>query len=268
MLQSSRNSLAATLADADVVIDAGAAEATGDGLLAITSVLAENAQLRRVLADNAVSAVAKQGLLTQLLGDRVDAGAVRIVTAAAGRRWARAQDLVSAIEVAGVTAIAARAQAAGELGRVEEEIFRFSRLLEADHELGRAFESAAPADSKRRLVTDLLGTRAHPLTVDLAAQAAAHPRGLRVPETLDRYSEVLAARQQRSVAEVTVARPMSEEQQERLADALSRSYGRRLAIKVQVDPEVVGGVRVQVGDEIMNSTIADRLSDARRRLAG
>ena len=79
---------------------------------------------------------------------------------------------------------------------------------------------------------------------------------------------MLAARQQRSVAEVTVAQPMSPEQQDRLTAALSASYGRELVLNVHVDPEVVGGVRVQVGDEVMNSTISDRLADARRRLAG
>ena len=79
---------------------------------------------------------------------------------------------------------------------------------------------------------------------------------------------MLAARQQRSVAEVTVAQPLSPEQQDRLTAALSASYGRELVLNVHVDPEVVGGVRVQVGDEVMNSTISDRLADARRRLAG
>jgi F-type H+-transporting ATPase subunit delta len=87
-----------------------------------------------------------------------------------------------------------------------------------------------------------------------------------VSEALDNYGEVLAARQRRSVAEVVVARPLTPQQQERLTQSLSRSYGRELVLHVQVDPDVVGGVRVQVGDEVMSGTIADRLSDVRRRL--
>jgi ATP synthase F1 delta subunit len=122
------------------------------------------------------------------------------------------------------------------------------------------------AQAKRTLVRDLLGSAAAEETVLLAQQAAAHPRGIRVSEALDNYGEVLAARQRRSVAEVVVARPLTPQQQERLTQSLSRSYGRELVLHVQVDPDVVGGVRVQVGDEVMSGTIADRLSDVRRRL--
>lgn len=268
MLQSSRSSLALTLQDLDAALRQQSGAALADGLLGMVSVLADNAQLRRAMADSAIDAERKRGVLQTLFSGSVDERALEIALAAAARHWARPQDFVTALEVAGVTAVAADAQTAGRLGQVEEELFRFSRLLESDHELGWAFESAAPAESKRALVADLLGERASADTVRLASQAAAHPRGLRVSETLDTYSEVLAARQQRSVAEVTVAQPMSPEQQDRLTAALSASYGRELVLNVHVDPEVVGGVRVQVGDEVMNSTISDRLADARRRLAG
>ena len=87
-------------------------------------------------------------------------------------------------------------------------------------------------------------------------------------KALDQYSDILAARQQRSVADVTVASPLNEAQPERLQAALSASYGRELVLNVQVNPEVLGGVRVQVGDEMMNSTVADRLADVQRKLAG
>lgn len=268
MLQSSRNSLARTLQDLEAALGSQSGTALADGLLGIVSVLAENSQLRRAMADSAIEPERKRGVLQALFADSVDARSLEIALDAAARHWARAQDYVTALEVAGVTAVAAGAQSDGRLGEVEEELFRFSRLLESDHELGWAFSSPAPAESKRALVGDLLGAKASADTVRLVSQAAAHPRGMRVSETLDTYSEVLAARQRRSVAEVTVAQPMSPEQQERLTAALSASYGRELVLNVHVDPEVVGGVRVQVGDEVMNSTISDRLADARRRLAG
>src|SRR5699024_5466866 len=106
------------------------------------------------------------------------------------------------------------------------------------------------------------------LPFSLVEQASLHPRGLRVATALDQYSDILAARQQRSVADVTVAKPLSESQTDRLQAALSASYGRELVLNVQVDPEALGGVRVQVGDEMMNSTVADRLADVQRKLAG
>ena len=198
---------------------------------------------------------------------QVPEAALRVAEVAVSKRWARTQDFVTSLEVAGVTAIAAAAQEIGQLGQVEEELFRFARLLESDHELSRALDSDAGAEAKRALVENLLSGKVEPDTITLVEHAAVHPRGLRVAIALDHFSDILAARQQRSVAEVTVAAPLSQEQTDRLAAALAANYGRELVLNVQVDPEVIGGVRVQVGDEVMNSTIADRLAEVHRKLA-
>lgn len=267
MLQSSRLSLQNVLDQVNsAATGSGADGDLGRGLLSIVSVLSDDVSLRKSLADAANDATAKAGVLDALFTGRVDDRALALARSATSLHWARTQDLVTALEVAGVTAIAAHAQSGSRLGQVEEELFRFARLVESDHSLGWALDSDAPSASKRALVQDLLGSTSAQETLLLAQQAAAHPRGLRVAETLDNYGEVLAARQRRAVAEVVVARPLQPQQQERLALALSRSYGRELVLHVTVDPDVVGGVRVQVGDEVMSGTLADRLSDVRRRL--
>ena len=268
MLQSSRLSLQAVLEIANSEISGADPRQIGEETLAVVGVLAENVALRKTLADSSESAEKKQHLLRALFSTRTADAVLRIADAAVGQRWARTQDLVTSLEVAGVTAIAAAAQATGRLGEVEEEIFRFARLLESNHDLSRALDSQAQDESKRALVNDLLSGKAQPETITLVEQASLHPRGLRVATALDQYSDILAARQQRSVADVTVAKPLSESQTDRLQAALSASYGRELVLNVQVDPEVLGGVRVKVGDEMMNSTVADRLADVQRKLAG
>ena len=267
MLQSSRLSLQAVLETANSEISGGDPRQIGEGTLAVVGVLAENVGLRKALADSSESAERKQQLLRTLFSTRISDAVLRISDKAVGHRWARTQDLVTSLEVAGVTAVAAAAQADGQLGQVEEEIFRFARLLESTTSCP-APGSQATDENKRALVSDLLTGKAQPDTIKLVEQAALHPRGLRVAKALDQYSDILAARQQRSVADVTVARPPSESQTERLQAALSASYGRELVLNVQVDPDVLGGVRVQVGDEMMNSTVADRLADVQRKLAG
>ena len=267
MLQSSRLSLQAVLETANSEISGGDPREIGEGTLAVVGVLAENVTLRKALADSSESAERKQQLLRTLFSTRITDAVLRISDEAVGRRWARTQDLVTSLEVAGVTAIAAAAQAGGQLGQVEEEIFRFARLLESDHELSRALDSQADGQSKLTLVSDLLAGKAQADTITLVEQAVLFPRGLRVATALDQYSDILAARQQRSVADVTVAKPLSEAQTQKLTVALSASYGRDLVLNVQVDPAVVGGVRVQVGDEMMSSTVADRLSEVQRKLA-
>ncbi|GAA1872394.1 F0F1 ATP synthase subunit delta [Brevibacterium marinum] len=266
MLQSSRLSLQVVLESANAEISNGDAREFGKGELAVVAVLAENVTLRKALADSSESAEKKQQLLRTLFSTRTTEPVLRSSEVAVGQRWARTQDLVTSLEVAGVTAIAAAAQATGRLGQVEEEVFRFARLCESEHELARALDSDASAQSKRELIADLLAGKAEADTITLIEQAAVYPRGLRVATALDQYSDILAARQQRSVADVTVARPLSEAQTEKLAAALSSSYGRDLVLNVQVDPEVIGGVRVQVGDEMMSSTVADRLADVKRKL--
>lgn len=267
MLQSSRNSLALVLEDVNNTLNTASPKVIGDGLLGVSGVLAENVNLRKTLVDVAVAPETKQSTLNAVFGTRVDDAALQIVVRAANRRFARAQDFVTAVETAGVTAIAAAAQAEGTLGQVEEEVFRFTRLLVSDHELDGAFESPAPTTAKRELVSTLLASRVSEYTLTLIHYAVSHPRGKRVSETLENFSQVLAFRQQRAVADVTVAHPLTQEQEERLARALSASYGRELVLNVHIDPNVVGGVRVQVGDEVTSSTIADRIADVRRRLA-
>jgi len=76
-----------------------------------------------------------------------------------------------------------------------------------------------------------------------------------------------AERRNRMVAVVTSAVPLSDGQKQRLGAALAKLYGRPMHLNLDVDPDVLGGIRVQVGDEVINGSIADRLEDATRRMA-
>jgi len=127
---------------------------------------------------------------------------------------------------------------------------------------------AAPVSSRVELARRLLSGRATSATVRLVEQAARAPRGLSFTEALDSYAKVAAAWRERLVATVRTAVPLTARDRERLASALSRQYGHEIRLNVLVDPEVIGGLRVELGDEVIDGTIAGRLDDARRRLAG
>jgi F-type H+-transporting ATPase subunit delta len=249
---------------------AGTDSATvGEELFAVTDVLAANPGLRRALTDPSRDGESKAGLVGRLFGGRLGDATVDLLSGLVRDRWAQAGDLVDAVERYAVAAVLAGAERAGRLDNVEDELFRFARTIAGDQGLRDAFSARTEGrERKGELVRTLLGRRAAPETVRLAVQAATTPRGLRTEQVLENYVEAAAQRRRQLVAHVVAAVPLTEQQRSRLAAALQRQYGRPIRLNVDVDPEVVGGIRVEVGSEVLDGTVASRLDDARRRLAG
>jgi len=243
--------------------------AIGEDLFAVTGVLAANPALRRALTDPSRDGGAKAGLVTRLFDGKLGGGGVDLLAGLVRGRWSRTGDLVDAVEQYAVTAVLAGAERAGRLDDVEDELFRFARTIAGDQGLRDAFSARTEGvGRKAELVRSLLGGRAAPETVRLAVQAATLPRGLRTEQVLERYVDAAAERRRQLVAHVVAALPLTEQQRARLAAALQRQHGRPIRLNIDVDPAVVGGMRVEVGGEVVDGTIAARLDDARRRLAG
>ena len=153
--------------------------------------------------------------------------------------------------------------------QVENELFRFGRVVDGDRELRAALTlRGAPADSRAGLVERLLEGKAHPATLTLARQIVGQPRGRRLEQALEETGEAIARRRDRGVARVTSAVVLTPEQSSRLAAALGRVYGRTMHLDVDVQPSLVGGLRVQVGDEVIDASVVARLARAHRQLAG
>jgi F-type H+-transporting ATPase subunit delta len=242
--------------------------ALGDELFAVTDVLSANPALRRALTDPARDGQAKAALAERVFAGRLSGPTVDVLAGLARSRWSEAGDLADAVETYATSALLAAADRSGRLDNVEDELFRFARTVEGDQGLRDAFSHrTAGTERKSELVRSLLQGRAAPETVRLAVQAAAHPRGLRTAQVLERYVEAAAERRRQVVAHVVAATPLTTEQRRRLEAALQRRYG-RVRLNVDVDPSVIGGLRVQVGSELVDGTVTARLDEARRRLAG
>jgi F-type H+-transporting ATPase subunit delta len=243
--------------------------ALGEDLFAVTNLLAANPGLRRALTDPSRSGEAKATLVARLLGGKVGGATVDVVSGLVRGRWSRAGDLTDGIETLAVSAVLAGAERNGRLDAVEDELFRFSRIISGDQGLRDAVSARSEGvDRKSALVTTLLGGRAAPETVRLAIQAATAPRGMRTEQVLAGYVDAAAARRQQLVAQVVAALPLDERQRARLTAALTAQYGRPIRLNVDVDPGVIGGIRVEVGGEVVDGTVSARLDEARRRLAG
>lgn len=258
----------ARLSELDRAVDAQElSPALAAELFAVADLLAETAPLRNALADPTMPDDRRRELATGVLAGRVSAAATAVAGEAAKLRWGSASGLTAALERQGVRALLGYAQAAGKLDAVEDELFRFSRAVAADPRLRQALDDrTAPAAVRAQLVRDLLALKAEPATVELA-QRAAISGGRSIEATLADYLKLAAAARQRAIATVTVARAMTAAQRERLRAALVAQLGREVNLQVIVDPAVLGGARVQVGDEVIEGTVAGRLAAAEHQLS-
>ncbi|MFJ8906867.1 F0F1 ATP synthase subunit delta [Streptomyces sp. NPDC102351] len=266
----SRDALAAARERLDALTDSTSTDAgsLAGELAAVTALLHREVSLRRVLTDPAQAGEAKADLARRLLGSQVSGPAADLVAGMVRSRWSQSRDLVDALEELANTADLTAAQKAGALDDVEDELFRFGRIVSSSTELRAALTNrSAPASSKSELLRSLLGGRANAATERLVTRLVTVPRGRSLETGLESLSKLAADRRDRMVAVVTSAVPLSDGQKQRLGDALAKLYGRRMHLNLDVDPAVVGGIRVQVGDEVINGSLADRLEDASRRLA-
>lgn len=164
-------------------------------------------------------------------------------------------------------ALFAAAEAEGALAKVEDELYGFARSVEQNPSLREALTDAAlPAERRRAVVNDLLTERAHPLVSTLVGFVieAGHARDL--PKIIDELARVAAREREQELAEVRSAVPLSDQQRDKLAAALSRATGRSVEVKVVVDPSVVGGVVARVGDLVFDGSVSGRLEDAKSAL--
>jgi F-type H+-transporting ATPase subunit delta len=268
----SRESLAAATGLLDDLVDRSTASDLGtlaDQLASVTALLDRQVGVRRALADPSAEADRRQGLLDRLLGDKLDVRAIELLRPLVRDRWSSSGDLVDAVEVLSRRAALGVAERSGTLDGVEDELFRFGRILAGEPQLRQALEERS-ADVGRRieLLDRLVGSRVDPTTRRLLDQAVSAPRGRSLERSVTELVELAAARRERYVAYVTAPGPLTDAQETRLTAALARIYGRTVSLRVEVDPELLGGLVVRVNDEVIDGSVLSRLSGLRHRLAG
>jgi F-type H+-transporting ATPase subunit delta len=159
------------------------------------------------------------------------------------------------------------ATAEGSVDRVTDELFRFARAVERNDQLRETLtNSLLPPELRQSIVEDLLGARGAPLTAALVSFVVGAGRSRELIPIIDRLVERAAAEQQKEVAEVRSAVPLDGDQQARLARALGTALGKRVEVKVIVDPSVMGGVVARVGDTVIDGSVRHRLDQLREVL--
>lgn len=239
--------------------------ATGEQLFEAARVIGDSAQLRNALADPAADPAAKTALVGTVFSS-LSAPAKKALSAIVGSRWSTQDDLLAGIEEIGIRAVASSAP---EGTSIDDELFTFGTAVSSDAELELAVGSKlGSAAAKSALVTKLLKGKASAQTLAIVDHVVQQPRGRRIGELLRHAASIVADEAGLAVATVTTATPLSQAHLERLRAGLAKTYGRDLTLNEVVDPSIIGGVRVQIGDDVIDGSIASRLNDLRLQLVG
>jgi F-type H+-transporting ATPase subunit delta len=239
-----------------------------DEILSVAGLLRAQPRLRRALTDPARSGSDRAELLRSLLAGKLTQAAVEALGVLVSGRFSRPSELLDAVERLGVETVLTAAEKAGALAEVEDELFRFGQIVSGDAQLAVTLsDPGAPATRRVKLVEDLLKGKSQSATLRLVEVALEGFGGRSFESSLTRLVELTAARRDREVAYVTVARPLTDADEQALAAKLSDIYGRQVSLKVDVDPAIIGGVSVRVGSDLYDGTILRRLNAARQAFA-
>jgi len=241
-----------------------------DELTSVAALFERESVVTRYLTLPAEDASPRVRLIERLVSDKVGEPALEVLKAAVSQRWSASKDLVDAVELVLRNALLTRAEHAGSLDEVEDQLFWFSRIVDAQPRLSIMLgDYEAPADSRVRLLHNVLesaSTTVNPVTVELLSKTVELLRGEPAEDAVLTLAEVAVARRGEVVAHVSAATELSDTQQERLSQVLSRIYGHPVTVQMQIDPALLGGLAISVGDEVIDGTLSSRLAAAQTQL--
>jgi len=240
----------------------------GNELFTITSALDNNIQLERALTDPSRPTADKVVVFKEMVGDQVHPMTTEIMTDLVSRRWSRARDIANAVEDFGVDAMMYYADATDSTLQVSIELSRLhSSLLNLPVVRSKLYDDQAPSEVRVKLFRELFGDKnLNKVTMRLAEHATCNLRRRRYLETIQWLIKKFSRHMGQSMVTVTTAAPLKEEQIKRLIDVYSVKVGRQVHINSVVDPTVLGGMRIQVGDEVTDNTVVAQLQNLHRRV--
>ncbi|GBE64230.1 ATP synthase subunit b-delta [Mycobacterium sp. MFM001] len=273
MRSASRRALTALVDRFDEIakdLDDKGLSALADDLASVASLLNREIVVTRYLTVPAEDAAPRVRLLERLVSGKVGEPALDILKSAVAERWSTGSDLVDAVEHVARNALLMRAERAGQVDEVEDQLFRFNRILDAEPRLAILLgDYSAPADGRVQLlrkVLDSADTTVNPIASALLSQTVELLRGQSIEDAVLQLAEVAVARRGEVVAHVSAATELSDTQRNRVTEVLSRIYGHPVTVQMQIDPELLGGLSISVGDEVIDGTLSSRLAKAQTQL--
>ncbi|MDG3017043.1 F0F1 ATP synthase subunit delta [Speluncibacter jeojiensis] len=242
------------------------AATVGSELFSVVETLDGERSLRGLLADASTDPQARRQLATRLLEGKVTAETLATVVDAVGQQWSQPSDLADALELLGRESLLRAAADQQQLDTVEDELFRLGRIVAGDTELEKVLsDRTAAVGRKQQLLAKLLYGKVTAITESLATQAIGRLRGTPAG-TFDQLSNLAAAQREQTVAHVRSAQALTGEQFTKLTDTLTRIYGRPVTVHVEVDRDLLGGLVIRIGDEVIDGSATGRLAAVRKAL--
>jgi F-type H+-transporting ATPase subunit delta len=248
-------------------VSAGTIDAVAAELIGLARLTAEYPRLRRPLVDPGLPVASRQGLVNDLGRGQLQPATVELVSSIADLQRVPPRWLPDLLAELAAEAEFFAADAAGDLDKVEDDLFRFGAVVQGSPDLRAALtDPVVPPDRKRALVDDLIAGKAHPRAVRLIELWLDLEQGRELDRRCRELAEMAAQRRNRVIADVRTAVPLDSERQARLAEALTRVIGRPVELRCTLDAAIMGSVVVRVGDEVFDGSVRSRIEQARERL--
>lgn len=238
--------------------------AAAEALFSAGHVIGDSAQLQAALTDTSADASAKKALVSAVFGG-MKAESRELLTELVSSRWSKPTDLLAGIEEIGIRIAALSVDSSVD---IPAELFAFGTAVSssAELELAVANKLGDPA-AKTSLIDALLKGKASGQSIAIIQHLVRQPRGRRIGALLRHAASIIADQHAQAVATVTVATPLSDAQVKRLEAGLAKKYG---AVRVNqvIDASILGGMRIAVGDIVIDDSIATRVNELKLQLAG
>jgi ATP synthase F0 subunit b/ATP synthase F1 delta subunit len=239
-------------------------------LVSVAQMLDREIVVTRYLTLPAEDAAPRVKLIERLISGKVGDATLDVLRLAVSERWSANSDLVDAIEHVSRQALLEVAERKDQVDEVEDQLFRFSRIVDAQPRLGILLgDYAVPAEGRVALLRNVLNSSSgavNPIAVSLLTQTVELLRGEPAEEAMQFLAEVAVARRGEVVAQVTAAADLSDGQRTRVTDVLSRIYGHPVTAQLQIDAALLGGLLIAVADEVIDGTLSSRLAAAEAQL--
>lgn len=243
-----------------------------DDLTAVVKFLEKEPVLAKLLVKppaNTEEESRQNRLAESLLSGKISQPAYQIVETAISQRWSAEQDLVVVLQHVARLALLSRAERFRDSEEVEDQLFRFGRILSDRPLLSKLLaDYTTPVEQRLTLLNNVLDKAGsvNSVTRALLSQTVEVLHGEHVDDAVLELAELAAARRGEVVANVAAAADLTESQRTRLSDVLTRIYGHPVSVQLEIKPELLGGLQINVGDEVIDGALSSRLAAARTGL--